>query len=114
MSTSSNRPSRGIAAWLLALLVPTLVVAGVVGTDIGRTGASAVKPPPGGYTLRCWQDGKLILEEQHVSLPPVVDAASTRLQVLDSKQQPIVIAETRNATCMVKARPAERSRSVLP
>ena len=110
---TSNKAAHRAAAWLLPLLAPTLVLAGVVGTDQGRAGAIG-KPAAGGYTLRCWQEGRLILEEQHVSLPPVVDAASTRLQVIDRNQQPIVIAETRNATCLVKARPAERPRSVLP
>jgi hypothetical protein len=106
MSTSSKNR----AVLLLALLAPALVTAGVVGTEILGKGGTR----PAGYTLRCWQEGRLILEEQHVSLPPMVDAASTRLQVLDRQQQPMIVAETRNATCLVKARPAERPRSTLP
>jgi hypothetical protein len=106
MWTSSN----GRSAAMLLLLVPVIALSGVVGTDSGKLG----KPASGGYTLRCWQDGRLILEEQHVSLPPVVDAASTRLQVIDRQQQPVIVAETKNATCLVKARPVERPRSTLP
>ena len=106
---TSNKAALGA----LAMLVPVVALSGLVGIDAVRPVVTSPHTASG-YTLRCWQDGQLILEEQHVSLPPVVDAASTRLQVLDSKQQPIVIAETRNATCMVKARPAERYRSVLP
>lgn len=106
MWTSSN----GRSAAMLLVLVPVIALSGVVGTDSGKLG----KPAGGGYTLRCWQDGRLILEEQHVSLPPVVDAASTRLQVIDRQQQPVIVAETKNATCLVKARPPERPKSVLP
>ena len=110
MSTSNNvRP-----AAMLLLLIPVLALSGVVGTDLGKTAGASGRPAAGGYTLRCWQEGRLILEEQHVSLPPIVDAASTRLQVIDRNQQPIVVAETKNATCLVKARPAERPKSVLP
>ncbi len=106
MWTSSN----GRSAAMLLMLVPVIALSGVVGTDSGKLG----KPASGGYTLRCWQEGRLILEEQHVSLPPVVDAASTRLQVIDRQQQPVIVAETKNATCLVKARPVERPRSTLP
>lgn len=108
MSTS-NKAALGA----LAMIVPVVALSGLVGLDRGR---AAVASPPivGGYTLRCWQEGRLILEEQHVSMPPRVDGASPRLQVIDRNQQPIYVAETKNATCLVKARPPERPRSVLP
>lgn len=107
---TSSKTLWGTVALLATVCAALPALSGVVGTDSGKLG----KPASGGYTLRCWQDGRLILEEQHVSLPPVVDAASTRLQVIDRNQQPIVVAETKNATCLVKARPAERPRSLLP
>lgn len=106
MSTSS----KCLAA---ALLAPLVALSGVIGTDGGIPGAPG-RPGAAGYTLRCWQEGRLILEELHVSLPPIVDAASTRLQVIDRHQQPIIVAETRNATCLVKAQPAVRPRAMLP
>lgn len=106
---TSNKAALGA----LAMLVPVVAVSGLVGIDAGRPGATS-PPAAGGYTLRCWQDGRLILEEQHVSMPPGVDAANTRLQLIDRNRQQIVIAETRNATCLVKARPPERPKSVLP
>ena len=106
---TSNKAALGA----LAMLVPVVAMSGLVGIDAGRAGATS-PPAAGGYTLRCWQDGRLILEEQHVSMPPGVDAANTRLQLIDRNRQPIVIAETRNATCLVKARPPERPKSVLP
>ena len=106
---TSNKAALGA----LAMLVPVVAVSGLVGIDAGRPGATS-PPAASGYTLRCWQDGRLILEEQHVSMPPGIDAANTRLQLIDRNRQPIVIAETRNATCLVKARPPERPKSVLP
>ena len=108
MWTSSKTALTAAVFWM-----PLLAVSGIVGTDPGRAGAIG-KPAAGGYTLRCWQDGRLILEEQHVTLPPSVDGASTRLQVIDRHQQPIIVAETKNATCLVKARPPERPKGVLP
>lgn len=111
MSTSNKvLSSNARLAAMLLVLVPVIALSGVVGTDHLRLG----KPAAGGYTLRCWQDGRLILEEQHVSLPPIVDAQSTRLQMVDRQQQPVIVAETKNATCLVKARPVERPRSTLP
>ena len=106
---TSNKAALGA----LAMLVPVVALSGLVGIDAVRPVVTS-PPAAGGYTLRCWQDGRLILEEQHVSMPPGVDAANTRLQLIDRNRQPIVIAETRNATCLVKARPPERPRSVLP
>lgn len=97
----------------IALLVPVVALSGLVGVDHpDRPGATS--PPQGGYTLRCWQDGRLILEEQYVSMPLAIDGTSTRLQVIDRNRQPIYIAETKNATCMVKARPLVRPTGVLP
>lgn len=108
MSTS-NKAALGA----LVMLVPVVALSGLVGIDSAKSGATTA-PPAGAYTLRCWQDGRLILEEQHVSMPPGVDGASIRLQVIDRYQRPMVVAETRNATCLVKARSPDRPQSVLP
>ena len=106
---TSNKAALGA----LAMLVPVVALSGLVGIDAVRPVVTSPHTASG-YTLRCWQDGRLILEEQHVSMPPGVDAANTRLQLMDRNRQPIVIAETKNATCLVKPRPPERPRSVLP
>ncbi len=100
-------------AALAALLAPMIAMSGIVADESGRvaTGASR-KPALSGYVLRCWQEGRLILEENHVSLPPNIDIGSSKLQVLDRNNHPVYIAETKNATCLVRARPAERG--VLP
>ena len=102
------------AVGALGMLVPVVALCGLVGIDpapVQPGVASGANGANHGYTLRCWQDGRLILEEQHVSMPPGVDAGNTRLRVQDRNQRPLLIAETRNATCLVKAGPPERGRS---
>lgn len=94
-----------LPALLAALCLPAM--AGVV-ADKSKTPAAAQAATQGGYVLRCWQDGRLILEEQHVSAPPVAEAGTTRLQLQDRNRQPLYIAETRNATCLVRAVPPAR------
>ncbi|HEU0201361.1 MAG TPA: hypothetical protein VFR86_13125 [Burkholderiaceae bacterium] len=89
-----------------ALLMPVVAISGIVGTDEDKAGVRK----PAGYNLRCWQDGKLILEETYVTLPKSVDVASAKLQVMDRNNMPMYVTETRNATCLVQAR-VERERS---
>ena len=108
MSTSNK-----LALGAVAMLLPVVALSGLVGLEPGQSGAPNAHAA-GGYTLRCWQDGRLILEEQHVSMPPGLDSGNTRLQVIDRNQRPLIVAETKNATCLVKARPPEKPRSVLP
>lgn len=108
MSTSS----RSALAALLAML-PPLATAGVV-SDMTQNPAPRALTARSGYVLRCWQDGRLILEEQHVSAPMVSDAAATKLHLQDRNRQPLYVAETRNATCLVRAVPPARTRSALP
>jgi hypothetical protein len=106
MSTSS----RSTVA-LVLLSAPLLAFGGVVADK--RSGASE-RPATGGYVLRCWQDGRLILEENHVSAPLAGEGSSTKLQLLDRHRAALYVAETRNATCLVRARPPAKPRSVLP
>jgi hypothetical protein len=108
MSTS-NKTATGRWPVLLAsaLWLPLLAVSGVAAVS----GSAAHR---GAYTLRCWQEGRLILEEQHVRLPPGHDIASSKLHVMDRNNLPMYLTETRNATCIVRARAPERARSVLP
>jgi hypothetical protein len=96
-----------------------LPLASVAGTVVDRTKQPAVRDDKadkaqGGYVLRCWQDGRLILEEQHVSLPIAPDSAQTKLQLQDRNRQPLLVAETRNATCLVRAQAPARPRSSRP
>lgn len=107
----SARPPRWrILGWATAamLLTPMAAISGLVAADADRLASRK----PVSYNLRCWQDGKLILEETYVTLPKTADPASTRLQVMDRNNQPMYVMETRNATCLVQVR-EERERSGL-
>lgn len=57
----------------------------------------------GGFELRCWQYGRLILEEHMLRLPP--ESASDVLRMTDKADRPVRILHTANATCLLKARP---------
>jgi hypothetical protein len=100
----------------LVCLALALPLAAAAGTVVDRTKQPAARgdKAPAGYVLRCWQDGKLILEEQHVSAPVLPDAAQTKLQLQDRNRQPLVVAETRNATCLVRAQTPATPRSSRP
>ena len=108
-----STPTKTVMAALLSAL-HLIAAAGVV-ADRSKSPAPRAAPTEGGYVLRCWQEGRLILEEQHVSAPMVLESGATKLQLQDRQQQPLYVAETRNATCLVRAlAPARTRKSVLP
>jgi hypothetical protein len=55
------------------------------------------------YHLRCWQNGRLLFEQAVASLPADAGHSSTRLQSKDGAQEPVIVYETRNATCMARS-----------
>jgi hypothetical protein len=65
------------------------------------------------YLIRCWQYGVLLFEETSVGLPTELDAASVKLRGTDLNKSPLYVAETHNATCLVRAVPV-RMRNGLP
>jgi hypothetical protein len=58
------------------------------------------------YLIRCWQYGVLLFEETSAGLPTELDAASVKLRGIDLNKSPLYVAETHNATCLVRAVPA--------
>ncbi|MEO8247779.1 MAG: hypothetical protein ABI589_00265 [Burkholderiales bacterium] len=57
----------------------------------------------GGYRIQCWQHGRLLFEEAHVTLPPADGSRFTlKLTGYDSNGRPMYVAETLNATCVVR------------
>jgi hypothetical protein len=82
--------------------VPLLVTAGTV---------EGAAPPPerpvpsasGLYQVRCWQYGQLLFEERDVQLTSDM-AASLKLR--DRNRQLVVVTDTGNATCLIRAIPA--------
>jgi hypothetical protein len=87
------------------LLVPLLVTAGTVEADPA--------PPPertvatGLYQVRCWQYGRLLFEERDVQLPSDV-AAGVKLRGSDRNKLPVYVADTGNATCLIRGGTARR------
>jgi hypothetical protein len=79
-------------------------VIGDAPTPVASTSSQGTPSPR--YHLRCWQDGRLLFEQVVATLP--TDAGrSTRIQAKDLAREPVIVYETRNATCMARAlRPA--------
>jgi len=109
----------------LAMLVPVLALSGVT---IGGAAAPAPVPPApapapapalvpapaparppvsGIYQLRCWQHGRLLFEDR-INLPAEAAAYGIRMSGTDRNGRPMYVAETRNATCLVRIAPDER------
>lgn len=76
---------------------------------LAPTGGAATPAPErfGDYLLRCWQDGRLILEERAVGLPGGQEPDLARLRLLDDTRRPLLLTETRNATCLLRPRRVE-------
>jgi hypothetical protein len=107
------KPTRFAAALVASamLLVPPLARAGVV-EDKPAAGADKADKPAQGYLLRCWQEGKLIVEEHLAALPASVDLSAAKLKALDTDRQAVYVTETKNATCLIRARFPERTHGV--
>jgi hypothetical protein len=60
------------------------------------------------YQIRCWQQGRLLFEDR-ITLPR--DAAAYRICVsgTDRNGKPMYLAETHDATCLMRVVPDERS-----
>ena len=115
MSNPSKRRAVALAAatcCLLPLLAGT-TQAGVTPEDRkngfdAATAAAASQPKGTLYQVRCWQEGRLVLEENDVQFPNDLTAQGVKLRGHDKQRRPIYLADTKNATCMVKGMPAER------
>ena len=100
--------SPGITALSMVLLLVVPVMA--------SSGASRIEPraaSPGGadaqvaassYEMRCWQQGRLVFEQNLAELPSS-DGAQHALRVsgTDRDGRPVYVAETTNATCLVRS-----------
>ena len=57
----------------------------------------------GAYQIRCWQEGRLLFEENRVTLPSDNAQYGFKMAGTDRKGKPIFVAETRNATCLIRS-----------
>src|SRR5262245_52368304 len=85
----------------LVLLVPVLAIGGIVGAPALPVASEPPPPAPGLYQIRCWQHGRLLFEDR-ISLPADAATYSIRLSGTDRHGKPMYVAETRNATCLVR------------
>lgn len=109
---SRNNASRArrlklAGATLLALLVPFAASSIVSTTELKETpGAIATDRetyPAGTYQLRCWQFGRLLFEENHISLPLDSARFGIKLAGSDRNGKPIYVVDSKTATCLLRA-----------
>ncbi len=62
------------------------------------------------YSLRCWQYGRLVFEETGVRVDFEGEGQQTRLRGTDRSGDPLVITDTRNATCLIRSERQEPTR----
>lgn len=91
------------AAAVLALLLPPAAQAGITAAE----GAESLKQ--GHYQIRCWQQGRLLFEENHISLPADSAKYGIKMNGTDRNGKPIYVADTANATCLIRSVDDERA-----
>jgi hypothetical protein len=100
-------------ASVLALLVPVSALSGVSTTEAPEAPKPAAVEKAikaqGTYQIRCWQEGRLLFEENHVVLPADGAQYGVKMSGSDRHGRPIYVAETRNATCLVRATAEDRA-----
>jgi len=106
-----DKRTRQAAALVAAaiLLAPVAAIAGLVEDKATATAEKSDKPARG-YVLRCWQEGRLIVEENLIALPSSVDLTAAKLKALDADSHAVYVTETKNATCVIRASFPERAR----
>ena len=104
MSKASRRAPRFVRS-ALALAI-ALACSGATAEVLVDPAASAPRDAGearGTYQVRCWQKGRLILDESGVVLPGDIASGAVRLRGRDRQRRPVFVIETINATCFVKA-----------
>lgn len=98
----------GLALAVAGVKVKAAVIDGAPAPAAAAPSAGSAPPQPPRYHLRCWQNGRLLFEQAVASLPAESGAGrGTRLQSKDGSHEPVIVYETRNATCMARSlRPA--------
>ncbi len=121
----------GKARWplMVALALPLVALAGVSTTldpapsvEPSQT-AAAVQParsahapvlPQRLYQMRCWQEGRLLFEENGLMLPAENGRFAFKTAGTDRHGSPVFVADTKNATCLIRSMSEDRSWPPLP
>jgi hypothetical protein len=129
----ARRHAALIALAVLAVLIPVTALSGLLDLESGGRSTAAVaerlaekpaeksaekpadKAPKAGanYRIRCWQDGRLLFEQDEVALPSDLSPYSVKLRGTDREGRPIYLTDSKNATCLVQLAPA-RERARMP
>lgn len=111
------------AAISFAMLAPQPAPAGVTTLQSRETGGIEVSPPVAkpaapparskakgaGYQMRCWQQGRLLFEENGVALPSSGSGYALKPAGTDRNGRPVYVADTATATCLIRSAPEPRS-----
>lgn len=90
------------------LLTPVVALAGVATLDPATAAAKPAPHPAAPVQVRCWQEGRLLFEENGVTLPDPAHY-TTVVAGTDRQGRPMYVAETRNATCLIRQATPERT-----
>jgi hypothetical protein len=100
--------SPGITAlsMVVLLVVPVMASSGVTRSEPRETtpGTDAPALTDANYEMRCWQQGRLVFEQNLAELPSI-DGTRYTMQVsgTDRDGRPVFVAETAHATCLVRS-----------
>ena len=85
---------------IAAVLTPALTLATVSASPV-RDGSIDAKSAVG-YQIRCWQHGRLLFEENHITLPADGARSAVKISATDRDGRPIYVAATDGATCLIR------------
>jgi hypothetical protein len=68
----------------------------------GLSSGSAAAPAAGPYHLRCWQEGRLIIDEQGVQLSRDAAPDVELLKLRNAQQQPVLLVSRAGTTCLAR------------
>ena len=115
MCNPSDRTRAAVQVAVTAALAVLAALASLY-TAPAHAGRIAVERPPvvhrdppadAGYQVRCWQEGRLLFEERGVELGSST-VQGLKLSGLDRRRLPVMVADTGNATCLIRRTPASR------
>jgi hypothetical protein len=100
-----------LAALAGLVLLPLATEAGTLVTERAaapdeRAERSAAAPATR-FQVRCWQYGRLLFEEQDVTLTDEL-VGGLKLRGTDRHRHPLMVTDTGNATCLIRANPPTR------
>lgn len=94
------------AALVAALVDPLAAVAGIASSDSHNAPSVPGMPKAvrgtGNLQISCWQYGRLLFEENYVTLPGDGSQPAVKINATDRNGRPLYIAETQNATCLIR------------